>query len=107
MKRILLSYFLVSVLTACASHSVTISGQVYPAVDRQQVAVYLGQQPDCDFAVIAHIQVEGGYYKRDSMVTGMRRQAARVGASALEITDIQRIGASEYMGSARALRCTE
>ncbi len=102
-----LGYLLVIALTACHSQSVIISGQVYPAVERQQVTVYLGQRPTCDFAVIADIEVKGGYFKRDSLIEGMRQQAAEVGATAVEIIDVQQVGAVEYMGSARALRCSE
>ncbi|MDJ0832811.1 MAG: hypothetical protein QNJ69_04755 [Gammaproteobacteria bacterium] len=98
---------LVMALSACASHSVSVVGKVYPAVEPKRVVVYLNQQPDCEFAVIAHIQVEGGYFKRDSLIAGMRQQAADVGASVVEVTDVQRVGAAEYMGSARALKCSD
>ncbi len=94
-------------VTACASDSAIISGPVYPPLQRSEVAVYLNQPPGCEFAVIAHPQAKGGYLKRDSLITGFRQQAADLGANAVEIIDIQLIGSSEYMGSARALRCID
>ncbi len=107
MKITNLRYLPLIALTACSQHSVTISGQVYPAVEIQQVSVHLGQRPACEFDVIAHIRVDGGYIKRDALIMGMRQQAANVGASAVEIIEVQRIGSAEYKGTARALRCSD
>ena len=99
--------FIVWLVSACVSDSMIISGPVYPPLERSEVVVYLGQAPGCEFAVVAHLQAQGGYLKRDSLITGFRQQAADVGANALQIIDIQRIGTSEYVGSARALRCID
>ena len=105
--RTALLLIIVWLVSACASHSVIISGPLYPPLQRSDVVVYLGQAPGCEFEVIAHLEVQGGYLKRDSLITGFRQQAADLGANVVEIIDIQRIGSSEYMGSARALRCID
>jgi hypothetical protein len=103
MKVLFLSIFMLG-LTACISNTV-ITGEATEEVEVSKVKVLYASLPECDFDVIAQIEIPGNYYSRASLVNALREEAAEIGASAVQITYIQQIGASEYLGSARALRC--
>ena len=61
--------------------------------------------PDFEFKVVAHIKIPGEYYSRASLIDGLRQKAAAIGAPALQIIYLQQTGASEFFGTARAIRC--
>ena len=94
---LLLSMFM---LSACAQNTNLM-------LDGDGPRVFLNRVPDCEFRVIAHIQADGGYATRARLVKVLRQKAAEMGANALQVTYVQKIGASEYLGSARAIECLE
>lgn len=105
MKFRLLLASLIFLGVGCANKSIIISGTVREAVEADSVQLFLGRKPDCEFEVVAFMQFPGDYFSQSSLIEAFRIQAAELGANALEITDIQKLGATEYMGSARAIRC--
>ena len=92
-------------LAACSGTSITITGETGAAVDPDQVAVYYSKLPDCEFEEIAIVQIPGEYFTRAKLIEAFRYRAASIGANAVQVLYVQRIGASEYLGQARALQC--
>lgn len=82
-------------------------GQTSDELNANEVNVYFNEKPDCDIEVVAWLQIPGDYYDRANLIASLRQQAAQLGAPALEITYLQKIAASEYLGSARAIRCLQ
>ncbi len=106
MFRILLVSSLLLLLTGCANSSTVITGTVAEAIDFREVKVFYNTAPDCEFEVIAYIKIPGEYYSQASIIDSFRQQAAAIGAPEVHISYLQQIGANEYLGSARAIRCT-
>jgi uncharacterized protein YceK len=98
-------YILVAILSGCSGISTVIVGEVGQAVDTDQVRVFYSSQPDCDFEVVAWIQIPGQYPNYESVVKMLQVKAADLGASAVQVTFTQRTGTTTYRGSGRALRC--
>ncbi len=94
-------------LSACANQGVIMTGSPENALEQQQVEVYLNQQPKCDFEVVAWMEFAGGFFDRSRLIDVFRDKAANLGADAIQIISLQKIGTTEYKGSARALRCIE
>ena len=92
-------------VNACVNNSTVVIGSVAEAIDFKEVEVFYSTSPNCEFDVIALIKIPGEYYSRSSLIDGFRQKAAAVGAPAVQITYIQRIGTFEFFGSARAIRC--
>ena len=107
MFRVLLLSSLITVLAGCADSSTVITGAVSAEVERSEVEVFYTTAPNCEFEVIAYIDIPGNYFSRASLIRGFRNRAAAIGASAVQITYMQQLGVSEYMGSGRALRCQQ
>ncbi len=105
MFRLIIILLFSFMIIACASRSVVIVGGEKEAIDSKEVEVFFGNPPQCEFEIVAHIKIPGEYYSRASLINGFRERAADIGASVVQITFIQQSGASEYFGSARALRC--
>lgn len=105
MKSRFLLFCTVLLVAACANNSIIISGVVKEAVDVDSVQLFLGRKPDCDFDVVALMQFPGDFFSQSTLIEAFRAEAAALGANAVEITDIQKLGSTEYMGSARAIRC--
>ncbi len=93
------------IVTACGTMEVVVTGEPADALSPEQVEVFYDRVPDCDFSVIAHLQVPGDYYDRERLIGAFKRKAAELGANALHIIQLQQPGAMEYLGAARALRC--
>lgn len=98
-------FIVITALSACSGFSTVIVGEVTQQVDTDQVEVFYTRQPDCDFDVVAWIQLPGEYLTRESLIKLMQFKAANLGASAIQVTFIQKTGTSTYRGSGRALRC--
>lgn len=92
-------------LSACGSKEVVIVGEKGSAIESEKVVVFYHQKPDCEFSVVAHLKLNGGYFSRQSLIEAFRQKSAELGASRLQITHIQQSSGIEYLGSARALRC--
>lgn len=92
-------------ITGCTGSSVLISGRVSEAVEPNDVELFYSRRPNCEFDEIAVIQIPGGYFNPANLVKALRARAANLGANAVHILFVQRVGASEYFGQARALRC--
>lgn len=105
MIRFGLTVLFFSLLSACSYSEVVVSGPVQEAIEADAVTVYYERVPQCEFSVVAHIKLPGGYYSRESLIMVFRSKAAEVGATGVQITHIQKIGSREYHGSARAIRC--
>ena len=80
-------------------------GQPRAAIAPDDVVVYYIDRPACAFETVAWLQVEGGYFSLQSMLTKMRSEAANLGASGLYVLQTQRSDMKEFSGSARAIRC--
>ena len=91
-------------LSACAEPALII-GQTRTSIDEEDVVIYYIERPACNFETVAHIQVNGGYYSLQKMLTGMRQQAAEVGAGGLYVLHTQQLVFKEYIGVAKAIRC--
>lgn len=105
MKRIVSSFIALFMLTACAIQDILVVGETMPATDPETIQVYLMDKPDCDFYVIANIQIPGDTHSRASLINSFKNTAARFGATMVQVTSIRKINVSEFMGTARALRC--
>ena len=77
------------------------------ALPVEQVEVYLNRLPACEFTVLALLQADGGYPSRAGVIDVFRQQAAALGANAVQVVYLQKIGASEFMGAGRAIRCDD
>lgn len=106
MRKFLIPALLFSnyALSGCVESTLVV-GQPGSAVKSEEVVVYYIDRPSCNFETIAHINVSGGYYSLDSIVEGMRQQAASVGANGLYVLQTQQLTIKEYLGTAKAIRC--
>lgn len=98
-------YAMIAALCGCSGMSTVVVGEVGQAVDTDQVKVFYSTQPDCDFEVVAWIQLPGEYITHESVVRLMQFKAANLGASAIQVLFIQKTGTTTYRASGRALRC--
>jgi hypothetical protein len=105
MLRTFIIFVLVLIQTACVNSSTVISGEVSEAIEFDKVELFYNSPPDCEFDVVAHMNIPGAYFSRASLIEAFRHKAAAVGANAVQILDIQQVGVNAMMGSARALRC--
>jgi hypothetical protein len=101
----MLSLSLVLLLTSCTNNSLVELGSLNDPEQKEITPIYLNRLPDCEFDVLALIQISGGYFSRSSLLQAFRQRAAQVGADALQIIYVQKLGVSEFYGNARALRC--
>ena len=92
-------------LTACANDVTIVTGKVQDAIAMDEVELLFGKNPACDFEEVAWMQFPGNYFNQESIINSFRHEAAELGASAVQIIDLQKMDTSEYRGSARALRC--
>ena len=92
-------------ISACSGHGVLVTGEATNALDREQVELFYGTLPNCDFDEVAIFWAPGDYYSPQDIIRKFRLQAAELGANALQVHFIQPIGANEFKGQARALRC--
>jgi hypothetical protein len=106
MKKFLILVLLLSnyALSGCVESTLVV-GQPGAAIKSEEVVVYFVERPSCNFETIAHINVSGGYFSLESIVGGMRQQAASVGADGLYVLQTQQLAIKEYLGTARAIRC--
>lgn len=102
----ILMFFVVTNIYACTNSSTVILGEVGHAITSSEVAVLYDTNPNCEFVVVALMQIPGDHYSRGAIIEKFRRKAARLGVSTIQITHLQKIGSTEYLGSARALRCS-
>ena len=101
----LLIYMIMLGLLACANNSTLVIGPVSDAVKSREVEIYYANNPACEYVVVALMEIPGHHYSRASLIEAFRVKAASLGATAIQISHMQKIGASEYLGSARAIRC--
>jgi len=99
-----LSLVVLMCLMGCSSSSITLGESLEP-IEVEKVRVYLDEKPQCDFEVVAWLNIPGDYYNRGRLIDAFRQKAAQLGAEGLQITYLQKIGSTEYHGSARAIRC--
>ena len=92
-------------LAACAGSSSLVTGKVSKAVEPEEVRLYLADNPDCDFEVIALIQIPGEYRSQQRLVEAFRTRAAQFGANAVHVHFLHMSTANYYRGQGRALRC--
>lgn len=106
MKIILIAAILFSsyAITGCVESTLVV-GQPGASVKDEEVAIYFIDRPPCNFETIAHISMKGGFYTLESLVWGMRRHAASVGANGLYVLQTQQSTMKEYLGTAKAIRC--
>lgn len=106
MTRSLLTILIISTATLCGCINTTVVGKPEASVAAEEVAIYYIDRPRCEFETIAHIRVSGGFFTLDSMLKSMRRQAAKVGANGLYVLQTQQLDIKEYLGTAKAIRCS-
>lgn len=92
-------------LMGCNYTDAVIVGPVTDAIEVEDVAVYYEQLPQCDITTIAHFRAPGEFLTRQGMVSVFRHKASQLGATAIQVVDIQKSGSTNYFGSARAIRC--
>lgn len=102
--RAVLLLFL-TLLCACAGISTVTVGAVSEPIEAPQVQLFYSERPQCDFETVAWIFVPGEYLSQESVIRSMRYKAAQLGAPAVQVISLQKSGASNYRGTARALRC--
>lgn len=90
----------------CSSTALVV-GKPGDAVAVEEVVVFFARRPDCAFETIAHLKMENPYYSLQALVVGMRQQAAELGADALLVEQTRRLPGREYVGTGRAIRCTD
>jgi|GEM_PF-607172 len=100
-----LQWLLLPVLAGCAGNSVISTGNAGPEVEPDQVRLSFSQREPCTYEVIAHIEITGGYFSRESILQAFRRKAAPFGADAVQVHYLQKRDVSEFLGQARAIRC--
>ncbi len=96
---------LMSSLVGCAQLPLIV-GQPRAEIASEDVIIYYSERPRCNFETIAHIRVTGGYLSLESMLGKMRQQAAEVGASGLYVLQTQQLDVKEFLGTAKAIRCS-
>lgn len=104
-KFLILALMLSNCLLSGCVESTLVVGQPGTAIKSEEVTVYYIDRPSCKFETIALIKVSGGYYSLDTIVEGMRQQAASVGANGLYVLQTQQLEIKEYLGTAKAIRC--
>ncbi len=92
-------------LASCSQQGVILQADPGSAVAEEQVKVLLNERPACNYEVVAWLEIPGTFYDRSRLIGVFRSKAANLGADFVEITSLQKIGAIEYKGTARALRC--
>lgn len=102
-KWLISSLFLL--LVSCSYTDVVIVGPIGDSIDADSVAVYYDQLPQCEITTIAHIRAPGEFLSRQGLVSMFRQKASELGATAIQVIDIQKSGSTSYLGSARAIRC--
>jgi hypothetical protein len=105
MRCFLLLTGFILLLTGCSYSDVVITGPVTDEIDHENVIVYYDIPPQCDIETVAYIRVPGDFLSRESLVSEFKNKASQLGATAVQVIDIQKSGASNYFGSARAIRC--
>ena len=95
----------IAFLSGCVGGSTIIVGNVSDPVVAEEVELFYSSSPPCDFDVVAWMQFPGEYMSQETLINAMRYRAATLGASALQVTYVQKSGSTTYRGSARALRC--
>ncbi len=93
------------ILLGCSITDVVIVGPVSDETEVDEVAVYYGQLPECEISTIAHIRAPGEFLTRHGLISAFKQKAAELGATAVQVIDIQKSGSTNYFGSARAIRC--
>lgn len=106
MTRFLFTILIISAATLSGCVNTTVVGKPEAGVAAEEVAIYYIDRPRCDFETIAHIRVSGGFFTLDSMLKSMRREAAKVGANGLYVLQTQQLDLKEYLGTAKAIRCS-
>ena len=96
---------LVSLLLNACAEPALLTGQPLSCIGEEDVVIYYIERPRCNFETVAYIQVRGGYYSLQKMLTNMRQQAAEIGASGLLVLHTQQTDMKEYLGIAKAIRC--
>ena len=91
-------------LTGCAEPIVMV-GEARDPVDPAEVTLYYTQRPQCEFETVGYLEVNSGHYSRASLFAKMQEQAAEVGADGVYTIEARRLNISEYIGTARAIRC--
>jgi hypothetical protein len=106
MKKLIYLSMCALALSGCSYTDVVITGPLTDPVQVDDVVVYYDQVPRCDYTVIAYITVPGDFLSRERLIKAFRNKAAAFGASGVQITQVQKTGASSFHGSARAIRCS-
>ena len=103
--RIFIPLLMGLLVSGCIGSSVIVEGRVGKPLAPDSVRLFYATRPDCDFEVIAVIEIPGNYFTPASLIDAFRRRAAQIGANAVQVHYLQKTGTSEYLGQARALRC--
>ena len=93
-------------LAGCSSKPFVV-GKTGDALPAEDVIVYYAKRPVCEFETIAHLKMENPYFSLQTLVNEMRLQAAELGAEAVYVEETRRLPGREYVGTGRAIRCTD
>ncbi len=92
-----------SVLAGCAT-KVTMTGGTYPPTAPESVKVFATQKPDCNLEELG-IVVTNLKWSQDSAVEDAKVNAAKIGATHLQINNVTRNQFNDAAVSAVAFRC--
>jgi uncharacterized protein YbjQ (UPF0145 family) len=103
----LLLFFIVAVLTGCASGSALVTGQTRPAIEDHTTVRILTVMPEgAEEIAIVKTSSDSGWTQQDSLdyaVDELKKQAAKVGANAVVLTgrgtSSRTVGVPVYGGS--------
>jgi len=76
-------------------------------IEKQKIPVYYYNRPSCEYEVIAYIEVNGTYYKKQSVFQFMADEAYKLKADAVEIDFLRQLDNKEYVGVGKAIRCLQ
>ena len=82
-------------LAACASTDNLVVGKPVEPINAEEVEVYVGTRPQCDFDVIAYLRDPGTLLGRESLIDSFKASAAALGANAIEMTHLEKLGARD------------
>ena len=103
--RVFIAIVWVVVITACTHSDQLLVGKTRTAIAPDKVTVWYPNPGNCDFEVVAFLSTPGDHFSRAGVVNAFKEKAAAIGANTVHITQLERLGAREFHGAARALYC--
>ncbi len=74
-------------------------------VNKNQIRVYYGTFPSCEYDVVGHIEVNGQYHSKQSLFQFMADEAEKMKAKAVIIDYLKSLNIREYVAVGKAILC--